>query len=236
MSALNPDLSSGDLAGSPEFVVAMRGYDRIQVDEYVARLGEWLAEAHGRAETAERTVAGQEGTIADLRDRLREATYATAPSAAVEAATARAAEALAVALGEADAIRNKASEDAQAITEMARQQAVDTVRSAQLAVAGLADTAQDDRKAAAQALESARQEAERKGRELIDEARAEAARVREEAGAAARQAAEQDAIRTELAEETLAKLSGQRSAVVEQLSQLRGAIEALVNPAVDESR
>src|SRR5207249_4155713 len=37
----------------PEFVVAMRGYDRLQVDEYVARLIEWMDDAQTRAEQAE---------------------------------------------------------------------------------------------------------------------------------------------------------------------------------------
>jgi cell division septum initiation protein DivIVA len=44
----------GDLAKSrPEFTAAIRGYDRLQVDEYVERLHSLLTEAEHRARTAE---------------------------------------------------------------------------------------------------------------------------------------------------------------------------------------
>jgi len=39
--------------GQPEFAAAMRGYDRQQVDEYVARLHTFIAEAEERARAAE---------------------------------------------------------------------------------------------------------------------------------------------------------------------------------------
>lgn len=38
---------------APEFAVAVRGYDRGQVDDYVARLGDFLADAEQRAQHAE---------------------------------------------------------------------------------------------------------------------------------------------------------------------------------------
>ncbi|HWF73855.1 MAG TPA: DivIVA domain-containing protein [Solirubrobacteraceae bacterium] len=37
----------------PEFTVAIRGYDRLQVDEYIARLQKLLSEAEGRVKAAE---------------------------------------------------------------------------------------------------------------------------------------------------------------------------------------
>jgi hypothetical protein len=45
MNAINPD--------RPEFTAAIRGYDRLQVDEYIERLQELVSEAENRARTAE---------------------------------------------------------------------------------------------------------------------------------------------------------------------------------------
>jgi colicin import membrane protein len=45
MNAINPE--------RPEFTAAIRGYDRLQVDEYIARLQDLVAEAEDRARAAE---------------------------------------------------------------------------------------------------------------------------------------------------------------------------------------
>ena len=37
----------------PEFALAMRGYDRLQVDEYIGRLDRWMEEATARTQVAE---------------------------------------------------------------------------------------------------------------------------------------------------------------------------------------
>src|SRR5947207_2215643 len=53
----NAHNDSEDPVGLPDFAVAMRGYDRLQVDEYIARLNRWLEEAQTRTAEAERKLA-----------------------------------------------------------------------------------------------------------------------------------------------------------------------------------
>src|SRR2546423_11342053 len=55
---------------APEFALAMRGYDRLQVDEFIARSDRWMEEARARTEQAEHEVAVAHEEIANLRRRL----------------------------------------------------------------------------------------------------------------------------------------------------------------------
>ena len=50
-------LMDGSETELPQFATVMRGYDRGQVDDYVARLNDFLADAEARAQRAERSVA-----------------------------------------------------------------------------------------------------------------------------------------------------------------------------------
>src|SRR3954465_13155643 len=51
---INAQQGPGEL---PDFVVAVRGYDRLQVDEYVARLTRWRQDAPARTAEAARNSA-----------------------------------------------------------------------------------------------------------------------------------------------------------------------------------
>src|SRR6266550_2133512 len=55
---------SEDSEGLPDFAVAMRGYDRLQVDEYITRLNRWLEEAQTRTAEAERKLAERPRPVA----------------------------------------------------------------------------------------------------------------------------------------------------------------------------
>ena len=48
---------------SPDFAVVLRGYDRIQVDAYIAKLAERMTEARSRVEAAEDRIAHVERFI-----------------------------------------------------------------------------------------------------------------------------------------------------------------------------
>lgn len=54
----------------PDFAVAVRGYDRAQVDDYVGRVLEWLADAERRTVDAEETCRVLRGQTTDLRTAL----------------------------------------------------------------------------------------------------------------------------------------------------------------------
>src|SRR5438132_11917762 len=94
---------TGHDAAAPEFTTAMRGYDRLQVDEYIARVDRWAEEARMRMEMAESQLAESRGENAELQKRLREARHAApAPSEDLEKAAARVKEIVHQALGECD--------------------------------------------------------------------------------------------------------------------------------------
>jgi len=57
---------------APEFAIAMRGYDRLQVDEYVSQLNAWVAEAESRQTMAESFVGDRDRHIESLERRIRE--------------------------------------------------------------------------------------------------------------------------------------------------------------------
>ena len=54
----------------PEFAPAIRGYDRLQVDDYLERLREYTVEVEDRALTAEGSLGQAEQELADLRRQL----------------------------------------------------------------------------------------------------------------------------------------------------------------------
>lgn len=54
----------------PEFATAVRGYDRTQVDDYLGRLHEWVAEWQLRATTAEEAATAATGQLEEARRRL----------------------------------------------------------------------------------------------------------------------------------------------------------------------
>src|SRR5206468_1850946 len=57
----------------PQFASVMRGYDRGQVDDYVARLNDFLGDAEQRANRAERGLADALRRNERLTDELRQA-------------------------------------------------------------------------------------------------------------------------------------------------------------------
>jgi len=56
----------------PEFAVAVRGYDRAQVDDYLAHLHRWLAEAEAKTATAEEAAGQAHRELAVLRRRVQQ--------------------------------------------------------------------------------------------------------------------------------------------------------------------
>jgi DivIVA domain-containing protein len=110
----------------PEFAVAMRGYDRPQVDEYVARLQSLVADAEERVRVAEAgahaTVGPRVTQIFDLATaesvELRTRAQAQADALLADART-RAEELVAAAEREAESITAQArAQGEEALTEM----------------------------------------------------------------------------------------------------------------------
>ena len=149
MAALSQDM--------PEFATVMRGYDRGQVEDYVARLHDFLHDAEQRAVTAMRRQAQSEHRIARLEQELGQARQAPGVP---EQLGQRLTEILRLAGEEAADVRASARAQADELVQGARTKA-----QAQLEEAG---------RRAEQQLQQAREHAER----LVAEARQESEAVR----------------------------------------------------------
>lgn len=150
----------------PEFAVVVRGYDKQQVDDYVATLRLYLQEMTHRAHAAE--------DVANERSTTTAMAAPTAPLALgehVELIVNAAHEA-------ADRIRAEATHRAEATaeTEHHHAQHASAANSAALAEADqITATAQDE---AQTLLSQAREHAEQRAQTLLDQAHAEAEQIR----------------------------------------------------------
>jgi DivIVA domain-containing protein len=106
----------------PEFATAIRGYDRLQVDEYIDRLAEIAADAEERARAAEEelefsrhaTVGPRVGEIFDLAiEEAKELRERVAAEAETTRADARA---------EAEAILSRAEQEAADVEAQSRRE------------------------------------------------------------------------------------------------------------------
>ncbi|HWA64890.1 MAG TPA: DivIVA domain-containing protein [Mycobacteriales bacterium] len=108
----------GPNPGSPEFAPAMRGYDRGQVDDYVARLGDFLADAEQRAQRAEAAMADLIERNERVTDELRLAIdrrNQRRSGEPYEGLGERISEILRLATEEADSVRAQARSEAEAM-------------------------------------------------------------------------------------------------------------------------
>jgi cell division septum initiation protein DivIVA len=167
---------------APEFALAMRGYDRLQVDEFIARFDRWMAEATARTEEAEADQAEARREIDTLRRRLAEVEAAgPADPDALQQAGVQIQQMLQSALGECDGIRLRAEQEAEASISMARETAVDIVSRARTTVEQLQEAAKSDRRDALAAKESAVSKARDEAAEIVADAERRRARILEAA-------------------------------------------------------
>lgn len=135
---------------APQFAVTVRGYDRVQVEDYVDTLREWLGNATLRMEAAESENSQLREQVSLLRTRLSQVEHQLddGPPHTIAALGDRVAHILELAEEGAAAAQADAEAEAVAILGRARQEAADLVRTAQARqdemeafVAGAADRA-----------------------------------------------------------------------------------------------
>jgi hypothetical protein len=68
----------------PEFAITLRGYDRMQVDQYLVQLGQRVLEAERRAKAAEAAVLERDRTIAELQAELPRARQVESPTSSAD--------------------------------------------------------------------------------------------------------------------------------------------------------
>jgi cell division septum initiation protein DivIVA len=116
-------LMDGGETELPQFATVMRGYDRGQVDDYVARLNDFVADAEARAQRAERSITDVTRRNERLTEELRQAIERGQHQRASEPYEG---------LGERiDGILRLAAEEADSIRQQARTGAEEIVAEAQ---------------------------------------------------------------------------------------------------------
>jgi DivIVA domain-containing protein len=167
----------------PEFPVALRGYDRQQVDAFLKDLAVRLTTERRRAEQSERTAAQMRAEVAGLRNQRP-------PS--FEHLGAEAARVLEHAGQSAELLLEEARSRGQALVDEAEAQVADLIERAERRAAGLEAEARETLAGAAtererilaeasQAVEEARSQAAEEARTALEEAREEADRTRQKA-------------------------------------------------------
>lgn len=136
----HPDVphSTGDV---PQFATVMRGYDRGQVDDYVARLIDFLADAERRAERAESELSKSNRRAERLAEELRQALdrlQQPAPQQPWEGVGERLESMLRLAQEEAEAIRDQGRGEAEDLITQARRQREQEVNAAERELAAVA--------------------------------------------------------------------------------------------------
>jgi cell division septum initiation protein DivIVA len=211
---------------APEFAVTVRGYDRVQVDEYVDTLREWLGNATLRMEAAEGENAQLREQVMMLRNRLTQLDQqlGDTPPRSMQALGDRVTRILELAEEGAIAVQADADAEAVSILGRARQDAVDLVRAAQTRQVEMeAFIAGASEQAAALVHQAEAQGAEAAQRMLTEaEARAKAS----DAEAASREAQAAERARAIVAdaeaerERTLAHLKEEQDAIAAELQRL----------------
>ena len=239
MDTTRAAMNEGDVS-TPEFTIAMRGYDRMQVDEYISRLGRWMDESQARAVEAERRVAQVERGNQDLRRRINELEEAGTPSVALENLGGRIETMLAEAARECEEIRQRGVDEANAAVATARKTAVDIVERTRATVRQLEETAKEDRRLASSARDDASAEADsvaserihkadQEATQLVDEARRHAEALLSEAEHRRVRIIEAGEQHRRAMEEDITRLVSQRDHVLNQLTGLRSALEGAIS-------
>ena len=192
---------------APSFTVSLRGYDRMEVDEYL----DSLAAALGQVEQAEERVHGLQAhvdrlnaRIADLEDRIRSD---VPKSGAI--------------LGERIAI----------VLRSAEETAADTVNRAEAQAADLMDKAHQDVAAAEDQARGATQRGEEQARRIESSARAEAAEIIAEAESRASARTRQI---EQWAEQVVSHTRSEEARMLKEQQQKRDQAEADLRALADE--
>jgi cell division septum initiation protein DivIVA len=237
---------------TPEFTTSLRGYDRIQVDDYVDTLREWLDAATARMQAAEADAAQMHDQMLRLRQRVGEleADAGQLAPRSLAAVGDRVARILALAQESAQAAEADAEAAATDIVIKAQQEAEELIRATRSrqveAEAWLAQTTRKADQLVAQAEEraglaaaqltsdanaraaAAEAQAEQRAADLIAGAEAEAARLSEATRAERARALQELAARREALSAQIAGLEAQRDEVLAALTGLRESLHRTI--------
>jgi chromosome segregation ATPase len=206
-------------AERPRFAIVMRGYDRDQVDAYLAEYERWAGDAQSHIEAGEarlaaaaRRVHSLESKVADLEERSGD----TLPPS-VRSLGERAEQILRDAWEAAQELRSNIVSEAEEEKEKARHASDELVAAAEGQAAEIAETARHQRDEAGREVERARAQVEHFIKEAEEAAEERARAVWDEA-------------QVQLAEarKELEHLEDQRRATLGELARLRELLEGVI--------
>jgi chromosome segregation ATPase len=206
-------------AERPRFAIVMRGYDRDQVDAYLAEYERWAGDAQSHIEAGEarlaaaaRRVHSLESKVADLEERSGD----TLPPS-VRSLGERAEQILRDAWDAAQELRGNIVSEAEEEKDKARRASDELVAAAEGQAAEIAETARHQRDEAGREVEQARKQVERFIKEAEEAAEERARAVWDEA-------------QVQLAEarRELEHLEDQRQATLGELARLRELLEGVI--------
>ena len=190
---------------APKFATVVRGYDRMQVDDYVEHLTQWIEQADYRAQQCEAAVTRANAEIEQLRRRLAsvDSGTLTATPESMKALGDRVGNIMQSSFDAAKELHRRAEDTAEAVTAAAEEAAASIIEEATARAGELSQAAEDLFVQSQGAIEGANAAAARE----MKEAQALAAAKRDElfkaaqgeARELARRAAEEHQVRRERA-------------------------------------
>lgn len=208
--------------GTPRFAFAVRGYDRMQVDDYIERLHQWIEQADYRAQQCETAAARANAEAEQLRRRLAsvDAGTLTATPESMKALGDRMSKVMRDSFQNAEEVRRRAEDVAHATTVAAEQTATRVVEQATARSEELSRAAEELFVQAQEALAGAGAAVAAQ----VDDARAAVTAERQElverARAEAREMAERTRAEETVRREHLSSLEEHRRRVMEEIALL----------------
>ena len=230
----------------PDFAMALRGYDRLQVDDYLERQQRWAAEVEARLADAEQRASSSGAAAAALRSRVNELEAkqqeeADGPPRSIAALGDRVGLILQTAWDAGEEVREEvvsgARADAAEIERRAAERDAETkatldraeAQAGEIVAAGEQSRHQAEAEAA-RIREEAEGTARVKAAEIVSAAEATSERVRNDAAATAERTIEAAERRRDELEEVIAGLVQRRDVAMAELDRVRAALEQVVAP------
>ncbi|CAN5571897.1 hypothetical protein BH18ACT1_BH18ACT1_13160 [soil metagenome] len=241
LQALPADDGAAPPAAAPEFTMTLRGYDRLQVDDYLERQARYSSDSDARLAAAERTAELLATEAESMRAQVEsiEEQDDDGPPRSMRALGDRVGRILQTTWDTAEELREEAVTGASLEAEAIERRAEEREARAAAALddahrrAGEVEAEADEvrrlaTEEAARVRDEAEADARARGEELVAAAISDAEAVRATAAAdAERTVAEAEVRRNEL-EEVIANLSERRDAAMGELDRVRAALEQVM--------
>jgi cell division septum initiation protein DivIVA len=207
---------------TPRFATVVRGYDRLQVDDYVEHLQQWIEQADNRAQQSEAGAAESAIEVEQLRRRVSslDADSLTATPESMRALGSRVGTIMQSSFHAAKELHDRAEDDARATAAAAETQAERIIVEATARAGELSRAAEDLFVQAQDELASAGAAASKQVDEATARAEAECAALVERARAEVQELARHSAAEEKATRERVALLEEHRRRVLDEIGLL----------------